>query len=157
MEENIKNAETHKIFNFIIAEILACVSFIFNTICVMTADRGGAWAPAWVPKFNLFYWLKTTLAIIGLFYFFTSRVFTTKQIPRYISIFTLIILWYSIPLVNTNFILIVGPLFKALQMLSLSPPSFEYEDRIPIQLIWSLPAFIVVINLLIKLARIQRK
>ena len=71
--------ESYKEKNFILAEILACVSFILNTISVVLAERGGSFAPAWVPIFNWIYWLKTILAAMGLFYFLTSKVFTTKE------------------------------------------------------------------------------
>lgn len=147
------NNESYKKTNFIIAEILACLSFILNTICVVTADRGGPFASAWVTHFGIIYWSKTILAIIGIYYFFTSKVFTAREIPHYISISTLIILWYSIPLINTVLIIIVGTIFKALQGLS----TLEYEDRIPIQIIWSVPFFIIVIVLLMKIFKIRKK
>ncbi len=144
--------EEYKKKNFIIAEILACVSFVLHTICVVTAERGGSCAPAWVPKFNLIYWLKTISAAIGLFYFFISRVFSIKQIPRYISISTLIILFYSIPIINTTFLLLFAIIFKIIR-----GSTFEYEDRIVIQIIWLIPALIVAIDILINLIKVRKK
>ncbi len=145
--------ETYKKTNFIIAEILACISFILNTICVVTADRGGPFASVWITHFGIIYWSKTILAIIGIYYFFTSKVFTVREIPRYISICTLIILWYSIPFINTVLIIIVGTIFKAIQGSS----TLEYEDRIPIQIIWSVPFFIIIRTLLMKIFKIIKK
>lgn len=140
--------------NFIIAEVLACTSFILNTICVITAERGGPFASAWVTNFGLIYWFKTLMATAGLFYFFTSRAFITREISRYMSILTLIILWYSMPLANAAFVLIAGTIFKAIQS---SSASLQYEDRIPIQIIWAIPAFMIAINLLAKLPNIKKR
>lgn len=129
--------------NLIIAEILSCLSFILNTICVYTADKGTSFAPAWVTKLDFFYWLKTISAATGLVYLFISKVFFTKLVSRHLAFFVLIVLLYSIPFINTVFILIMGIIFKALQGSS----TLEYEDRIIIQAIWLIPVSFIIINL----------
>lgn len=133
--------------NFVIAEILACVSFILNTICVITAkELHGPGAPSWLPHFGFIYWSKTILAVIGLFYFFTSRVFTIKSITRYFAILTLILLWFSIPLINSILTLHLDALFTGLDVARKQGVTFE--SRIPTQIVWSIPMFIVMVDLL---------
>jgi len=67
MEENNRTRD------FVIAEVLACVTFVLNTICVMTGEmKYGPTAPVWEPDFGLIYWLKTILAVVGIVYFFRS-------------------------------------------------------------------------------------
>lgn len=144
----------YKNTNFIIAEILACLSFVLNTICVVTAKNAtGPFAPTWLPNFSFIYWFKTILAVVGIFYFFTSRVFITKEIPRYISISTLMILWYSIPVTNLVLHSPITIIFSKIQGSS----DITYESRIPTQITWSIPMFIVTVNLLKQLYSIKRK
>jgi len=133
---------------FIIAEILACISFILHTICVVTAERGGSFAPAWITNFNAIYWLKTVSAIIGFYCFFISGVFNTKDISRYISISTLIILLYSLPIINTVFLFIFAIIFKIIR-----GSTFEYEDRILIQTIWFIPLIFIIGDLCTNLSK----
>lgn len=150
--------EGYKSNNFIIAEILACISFILNTVCVFTAkELHGPGAPAWLPSFGWVYWFKTILAVMGLFYFFTSRVFTAKEIPRYISISTLIVLWYSIPVVNLVFAIAIpfNVLFSGINVVR--EQGITFESRIPTQIIWSIPMFIVLTDFLIRLIKINQK
>jgi hypothetical protein len=140
MEEN--KITEYKKKNFIIAVILTSVSFILNTVCVANShgsggEFGSVW---WNTDFNLFYWIKTIVAIFGLFYFFRSGIFTTKQVPRYLSIFTLIILLYSIPIVNFIFLFIPAIILKGIIHYD-----FVYKDRVIIQLIW--PVFVFVLLL----------
>jgi len=131
--------------NFVIAEVLACTSFILNTICVVTGkELHGEITPPWLPHFGFIYWLKTTLAIVGLFYFIFSRVFTTKSISRYISISTLMILLYSIPFIN-NWLYF----FLLLIVVAIKGERYEtFGDRIPVQIMWSIPMIIVMTDLL---------
>ncbi len=155
INEEINKEEGYRNKKFIIAEILACIAFILNTICVLTAKEiHGPGAPAWLPHFGIVYWFKTTLAIIGLFYFFTSGVFITKKMPRYISISTLIILWYSIPVVNFFFNIIFNMLFSGISIAR--KEGITFQSRIPTQIIWSIPVFIVAIYLLVKSLKIKK-
>lgn len=139
--------------NFIIAEILACITFILNTICVLTAKELHApWAPPWLPGFVLGYWLKTFLAVVGLSYFFKSKVFIAREKPRYVSISTLIVLWYSIPGVNLVFNFLFDILFSGIDVVR--EQGVTFESRIPTQIIWSIPMLIVLADLLMKVIKI---
>lgn len=149
MEEN-KITEYRK-KNFVIAEISACVSFILNTVCVIMANRGGPFAPAWLPRFDSFYWLKTILAASGVFYYLISNAFTSKEVPRYISIITFIILLYSVPFINSLFLI---PFASTLKVFRGS--TFNFDDRITVQAIWSIPALILVLDLFVRLAKNQK-
>jgi len=136
--------------NFVIAEVLACTSFILNTICVVTGkERHGPTAPVWSPDFGFVYWLKTTLALVGLFYFFTSRVFAAKKTPLYVSVTTMVTLWYSVPMVNAFLTLDLDALFSGLYTAHKQVVSFG--SRIPTQIVWSIPMIIVAIDLLRRL------
>lgn len=141
-----------KINSFVIAESLATISFILNTICVITARQlYGAGSPTWLPHFGLMYWLKTILAGIGLIYLFISRVFSAKYCSRFLPIFTLLILLYSIPGVNFIFSLPFNVLFSYKNIVL--DKGVTFEARIATQIVWSIPLFIVIANLLMKLAR----
>lgn len=135
--------------NFVIAEVLACASFILNTICVVTGrEMHGPTAPAWLPHFGVIYWSKTVLAVLGLFYFFTSGVFTAKKTLRIISISTLILLLYSIPMVNVGLYF-----FLLLIIMAIKGERYEtYGDRIPVQIMWFIPMVIVMVDLFIRVA-----
>jgi len=139
---------------FLIAENLACISFIFNMICVITAERGGAGSSAWITNFGVVYWFKTLLAVTGLFCFFGSRIFVSKLAPIYVTISTLIILLYSIPIINMSLTIIIGVLFKILQS---KVVSLEYEDRLIIQTIWLIPVFIVIKDIFSGMIKVNKK
>ena len=88
MEENSRAGD------FVIAEVLACVTFVLNTICVVTGKmKSGPTMPVWLPDFGLIYWFKTILAVVGIVYLFRSKLTS----PRHIFVSTLIALFYSIP------------------------------------------------------------
>ena len=118
------------------------MSFVLNTVCVASSyGNGGEFGSGWWnTNFNLSYWFKTIAAIIGLFYFFRSRAFTAKHVPRYLSIFTLIILWYSIPIVNFIFLYIPAIIAKGIIHYD-----FKYEDRIIIQFTWLVSVFLLLL------------
>ena len=85
-----------KMNNFVIAEVLACISFILNSVCVITAkDSSGPGSLAWNPDFGLLYWLKTIFAFIGIYCFSKSGIFSSKTTKRYLIISTLVVILYS--------------------------------------------------------------
>lgn len=141
--------------NFIISESLACVTFILNSINVITAKEvSGPGAPAWIPDFGLAYWLKTILAIVGLWYFFTSRVFINKNTSRYVSICTLLVLLYSIPVINMFFAMPFEILFSGIG--TFDARSINYESRIPNLIVWAIPTCILLVDIFRKLIRIKK-
>jgi len=149
MEEN--KITEYKNKNFVISEILACVSFILNTICVITAkDSSGPGSSAWNPDFGLLYWSKTIFAFAGIFYFLKQGLFGKKVARGYLIISTLIVLLYSIPIMNLSFIIITAMLLKLIGIVSLP---LKYQDRIPIQIFWSMPVFIIILDLRIILIK----
>lgn len=148
MEENLQ-IKYNKSY-FLIAELLAFLAFVFNSVCVIMADRGGPFVAAWMPKFDLFYWLKTIFAVSGLVYYSISRALTSKEVPSHISLITLIILLYSIPFINSLFLIpfaVVLKLFRG--------TTFYFDDRIAIQGVWSILVLILVLDFFIRLMKIQ--
>jgi len=145
------NNGPYKNNRFIIAEILACVTFVLNTICVVTAKEiHQSFSPVWLPNFGLIYWLKTILAIVGIFYFFSSAVFIAKKGSHYISIPTLAILRYSVPGVNFLLYFPIAMLF----IVDKNQTAYQaYGVRIPVQIIWSIPAFLVAVDFIKKLVK----
>jgi len=117
---------------FIFAEILACASFILNTISVVTLE--GSSPIELVPKFDFIYQLKTILAFVGIFCFFLSRGFSLKLIPWYIRVLTIFVLLYSIPIINMFLVLPVAVVFR-----KFLNSSFGYREMIISQIIWGVP------------------
>lgn len=146
------SSENYKSGRFITAELLACVTFILNTICVVTAkEKHGPFSPAWLPHFGVVYWTKTILAYIGVIYFFMSRPFFEKRVSRYVIVCTLVVFCYSIPVVNSLLTLPLDAIFS-LESLSRNQGT-TYESRIPTQIIWSIPMFMVAFDLLKRLIK----
>lgn len=134
MEEKIRESR------FLIAEILACVSFILNTISVISVTGGGPIGPT--PKFGLIYQIKTLTAIFGIFYFFYSGVFSLKQVSWRKKILTILILLYSIPIINILLNLPLIVLFK-----KMFNTVFDYREMIISQIIWCIPVLIIAIDI----------
>jgi len=148
MEENSRDRD------FVIAEVLACVTFVLNTICVVTGKmKSGEMMPVWLPDFGLVYWLKTVLAIIGLVYLFRSKIIH----PLYIFILTLVVLLYSIPVINSfltfpfDYILSGNIMLQGIDYDVNIADKKMFDARVYTQIAWSLPVLIIVANLFMKL------
>ncbi|MEW6100896.1 MAG: hypothetical protein AB1481_01200 [Candidatus Omnitrophota bacterium] len=134
--------------NFLIAEALAVASFILNTALVFTGQENyGATSSVWLPSFGLVYWLKTLLALAGLYYFSKAKAFSSQEIPRFISIIVFVVLLYSIPGINMFLYLPVLLFFKGYTSTAI------YKARIPTQMIWAIPAFVCLIDMLLRLLK----
>jgi CBS domain containing-hemolysin-like protein len=146
--------ENNRARDFVIAEVLACVTFVLNTICVVTGKiKHGPTAPVWEPDFGLIYWLKTILAVVGIVYFFRSRKYPASLIIKF---FTIVLLLFSLPVIN--FILTFYPSLIFSGNIMLRGTNFDvnyasmraFNARIPTQATWSIPVFIIMIDLLVR-------
>jgi len=148
--------EKNQARDFVIAEVLACVTFVLNTVCVVTGEmKHGPTSPVWLPDFGLIYWLKTILAVVGIVYLFRSKL--TR--PRYIFILTLTLLLYSVPVLNSFLAWPVIYFLSGAIMVDTSGLDSNYardlifNARIPTQIFWSLPMLLIANNLLFKIIR----
>ncbi|MDD5513138.1 MAG: hypothetical protein PHD09_05170 [Candidatus Omnitrophica bacterium] len=146
--------EKNQARDFVIAEVLACVTFVLNTICVVTGERKyTAGSAVWQPDFGLIYWLKTILAVIGLVYLFRSKL--TR--PYHIFISTLVVLFYSIPIVNFILASHLNSFLSGSFLLYGTSRDLDYSSdlifkgRIPTQLFWSIPMLLIANDLLAKI------
>jgi len=149
--------EKNQARDFVIAEVLACVTFVLNTICVVTGERKyTAGSSVWEPDFGLIYWLKTILAVIGIVYFFRSRKYPASLLIKF---FTIVLLLFSLPVIN--FILTFYPSLIFSGNIMLRGINFDvnyasmrsFNARIPTQATWSIPMFIIMIDLLVRFIR----
>ncbi|MEW6100895.1 MAG: hypothetical protein AB1481_01195 [Candidatus Omnitrophota bacterium] len=135
--------------DFMIAEVLAVVSFILNTILVFAGKETHApFSAIWLPSFGLVYWIKTLLALAGLYYFFKAKAFSSQEIPRFISIIVFVVLLYSIPGIN---MILFGPALSI--FFDRNDVRMTYQARIPAQMIWAIPAFVCLIDMLLRLLK----
>ncbi len=147
--------ESYKNRNFLISEVLGCITIILTSINVILArEMHSSGAPVWMPSFGFLYWSKTILAIVGLCYFFTSKVFIDDENPKYISVITLILLLYSLPIINMFFTMPFEILFSGIS--TARKQGITYESRIPTLIVWAIPAFIVMLDVFKKLFRIKK-
>ena len=144
--ENAKSEVNYKYF--IIAEVLAVVSFILNTInVILTKEGSGPYSAVWV-QFGPIYWLKNLAVIFGLIYFFKSHIFWKRGWTLIVSCGTLLIIAYSIPVINFAFQFISEEVYRYFWIGALTP---QYQNRITIQAIWSIPVAIPLADLIRRL------
>jgi len=156
--EKVIMEENNRARDFIIAELLACVTFVLNTICVVTGERKyTAGSAIWEPHFGLIYWLKTILAVVGIVYFFRS---CKAPVPWYVKFCTLIILLFSVPIINLILTFYPDLIFSGNIMLrgqmhyNVSEADMRYfSARIPTQIAWSIPMLLIANDLIAKLMR----
>ena len=145
--------ENNRARDFVIAEVLACVTFVLNTICVVTGGmKSGEMMPVWLPDFGLIYWLKTVLSVIGLVYLFRSKIIH----PLYIFILVLVVLLYSIPVINSfltfpfDYILSGAVMVNASELDSNYASDMMFKIRIPTQVFWLMPTLLLLNDLIAK-------
>lgn len=143
------------IVNFTIAEFLACIAFVLTSANVILAkEMHVSGAPVWMPDFGLVYWIKTILAMLGLCYVFMSKVFANKENPKYIAVLTIILLLYSLPIVNMLFSMPFEALFSTNN--KVHEQGITYQSRIPTIAVWAIPFFIVAADIFKKSLRIKK-
>jgi hypothetical protein len=146
---------TYKDKKVIICEVLVIGSFLLNTFCVLTAkELHGAAAPVWLPRFDVVYWLKTFLAISGAFFFVKTKE-KFNQENRFLSILIFSLIVYSIPGLNFILALPFNIIFSGVS--TLKNQGITFQSRIPTQIAWSIPVFVLAVDLVKRIFKIKSK
>ncbi|HTY45762.1 MAG TPA: hypothetical protein VMD52_07235 [Patescibacteria group bacterium] len=122
---------------------------MLNTFCVFAANElHGAAAPVWLPNFGLIYWSKTSFAIAGAIFFIRLKEIF-KQKNNFLSLSIVILILYSIPGFNFILALPLNILFSGVA--TLKNQGITFQSRIPTQIVWSIPALVLTIDLVYKI------